>query len=681
VDAVAARRRLDHRGHATTLISVRSMFRIRRATVVAALALGALGSSVALALDAVAQVPPLSSSSAASATPSPSPSPTPCPTDLTGTLCQGASVPGGSSPTPSPTPTPTPTAAAYSATPQPSKPAPAPAGGATPTHPSAPPPPPPAAPSTVQPASAATIATISATFRNAPFLGQLLTILSHPTGAQRPDLRHFRPAVAAGSVDAAGGPSGPGAPGLALVARQVASSPAPAVAIALLGTLLVACATLLVGSAPARLAVGAQVASARLTVRRGVVAAWRLHPSVHRIGVLLHRLLGRARHGLRTLRGHLGVPHFAVRTHSHRGLAVAACIATLPALLAGLVLGNAEVGHGGGLARAGSAPTSTYLQTEVSLDAAIPVGEPVSPPTWTRLVTIERGLLGQQDELTAQEAAITRLAVNLAGEQPDDDGPVSVGQDAPPQLHNQLALLLAAHTATQAAYQQSLQAEYDFYRAAAQDPAQRAQLTAEAAAVKQPQVKDAVSYNLSLVQTQLAQEAQISGAEAQLQQIGSLGQAQLEAMRHHQPFIAPVNAAITQTFGPTDFSLEPPLSYNGTFYPHFHTGLDLGAPLDTPVHAAADGVVLLAAASVDSTGKLVGYGNYVVVAHPDGFVTLYGHLDTIAVKAGQVVHQGEIVGQEGSTGWSTGPHVHFEIRHDGQFLDPAPFLAGQLPAQ
>ncbi|MFY9615154.1 MAG: M23 family metallopeptidase, partial [Candidatus Dormiibacterota bacterium] len=74
-----------------------------------------------------------------------------------------------------------------------------------------------------------------------------------------------------------------------------------------------------------------------------------------------------------------------------------------------------------------------------------------------------------------------------------------------------------------------------------------------------------------------------------------------------------------------------------------------------------------------------GYGNYVVIAHPDGFFTLYGHLDTVAVKEGQVVHQGEIIGQEGSTGLSTGPHVHFEIRHNGTFLDPAPYLQGQIP--
>jgi murein DD-endopeptidase MepM/ murein hydrolase activator NlpD len=100
--------------------------------------------------------------------------------------------------------------------------------------------------------------------------------------------------------------------------------------------------------------------------------------------------------------------------------------------------------------------------------------------------------------------------------------------------------------------------------------------------------------------------------------------------------------------------------------------------LDTPIHAAADGVVLLATATTDGSGHLVGYGNYVVIGHPDGFVTLYGHLNSAAVHEGQVVHQGEIIGQEGSTGLSTGPHLHFEIRHNGEFVDPAPYLPGQL---
>jgi murein DD-endopeptidase MepM/ murein hydrolase activator NlpD len=181
------------------------------------------------------------------------------------------------------------------------------------------------------------------------------------------------------------------------------------------------------------------------------------------------------------------------------------------------------------------------------------------------------------------------------------------------------------------------------------------------------------------LQTQLTQESAINAAADRLAKIGSLSATQLAAMKHHQPFIIPVQAPLSQGFGPVDFSLEPPLNYNGAFYPHFHTGLDIIGPLDAPVHAAADGVVALSTATQDNGGHLTGYGNYVMIAHPDGFFTLYGHLNTVAVKEGQVVHQGEIIGQEGSTGMSTGPHVHFEIRLNGQFLDPTPFLAGQIP--
>jgi murein DD-endopeptidase MepM/ murein hydrolase activator NlpD len=509
------------------------------------------------------------------------------------------------------------------------------------------------------------VAQVAATFKNAPFLGQLLQILNHPTAAQRPDLHHFRPNGGGGSGGGHIGPSGGGG-AAATVGSALRRSLFASIALGTLGMLLAMVAALLIGSVPAR-----------LWVRRRIAFVWHLHPSLHPVAIGLHNLAVALHAPGRLVRDHLAIPRLAVRRHSNRGLAASGLVAALPALAIAAVLGGADR-SATPLTAASPASMSSYLRSEVALGDVQPAAAPVAPPTWTRLVTIERGLAGQQDELAAQEAAIARLAVNLGGSSPDDEDSVQVGPDSRTQLSNRLTQLVAAHTATQANYQRSLQAEYDLYRAAAQNPAQREQLTA-AVTAQQPQAKEAVVYNLSLVQTQLSQEAVIAQAEGQLAQLGSLGAAQLDAMRHHQPFIAPMVAPVTQTFGPTDFSLEPPLSYNGTFYPHFHTGLDLGAPLDTPIHAAADGVVLLAAASVDETGKLVGYGNYVVIAHPDGFVTLYGHLDSTAVKAGQVIHQGEIIGQEGSTGWSTGPHVHFEIRHNGQFLDPAPFLAGQLP--
>ena len=102
--------------------------------------------------------------------------------------------------------------------------------------------------------------------------------------------------------------------------------------------------------------------------------------------------------------------------------------------------------------------------------------------------------------------------------------------------------------------------------------------------------------------------------------------------------------------------------------------LGIAAPLDSQVHAAADGVVALAGAETDGSGHLVGYGNYVVIAHGGGMITLYGHLDRLLVQAGQAVHAGDPIGLEGSTGNSTGPHVHFEVRIGGAPVDPLSYL-------
>jgi len=127
---------------------------------------------------------------------------------------------------------------------------------------------------------------------------------------------------------------------------------------------------------------------------------------------------------------------------------------------------------------------------------------------------------------------------------------------------------------------------------------------------------------------------------------------------------------ISQGFGPTTFWFEPP--YAG--YPHFHTGLDLVAPFGSPVHAADDGMVALVGSSSS------GYGNYVVIAHAGGFDTLYGHLSTALVKVGQTVTQGTVVGLEGSTGNSTGPHLHFELRVGQRPVDPTPYLPPGAPS-
>ncbi|MBB3084684.1 M23 family metallopeptidase [Geodermatophilus sabuli] len=111
-----------------------------------------------------------------------------------------------------------------------------------------------------------------------------------------------------------------------------------------------------------------------------------------------------------------------------------------------------------------------------------------------------------------------------------------------------------------------------------------------------------------------------------------------------------------------------------------HAGIDIAGPRDAPVYAAADGTVVVAActsAYCDRDGglDLAGYGNLVVLDHGGGVTTRYGHLSAYAVRAGQPVRAGALIGFQGSTGNSTGVHLHFEVRRDGVPVDPAPWLA------
>jgi murein DD-endopeptidase MepM/ murein hydrolase activator NlpD len=129
-------------------------------------------------------------------------------------------------------------------------------------------------------------------------------------------------------------------------------------------------------------------------------------------------------------------------------------------------------------------------------------------------------------------------------------------------------------------------------------------------------------------------------------------------------------AQISQRFGPSNFWFEP--AYGS--YPHFHTGIDMVEPFGSPVYAADDGVVALVG------GSSSGYGNYVVIAHSGGLDTLYGHLSTALVKVGQQVTQSQPIGMEGSSGNSTGAHLHFELRINQRPVDPAPYLPPGAPS-
>ena len=138
--------------------------------------------------------------------------------------------------------------------------------------------------------------------------------------------------------------------------------------------------------------------------------------------------------------------------------------------------------------------------------------------------------------------------------------------------------------------------------------------------------------------------------------------------------LAPCQGPISQGFGPTDYSFEFPFVYNGVYYPHFHTGIDLAIPLGTPIHVAASGTVVLATTNV-ANGVPVGFGTYILVSHGGGLYSLYGHLSQLNVRAGQQVQAGQQIGLSGSTGNSTGPHLHFEVRSGRVPVDPLPLLS------
>ena len=125
------------------------------------------------------------------------------------------------------------------------------------------------------------------------------------------------------------------------------------------------------------------------------------------------------------------------------------------------------------------------------------------------------------------------------------------------------------------------------------------------------------------------------------------------------PLLRPIDTRQTSSFG---FRTDP-----FTHEEKMHKGLDFGGPYGTRVNAAATGRITYA-------GQLTGYGNIVIVEHRPGFETAYGHLSQINVEVGDHVGAGYKVGEVGSSGRSTGPHLHFEVRVNGKQVDPAEYL-------
>jgi murein DD-endopeptidase MepM/ murein hydrolase activator NlpD len=163
-------------------------------------------------------------------------------------------------------------------------------------------------------------------------------------------------------------------------------------------------------------------------------------------------------------------------------------------------------------------------------------------------------------------------------------------------------------------------------------------------AVVESQERDLVHEAESLVRESAQLAAKIQAAQAGTPVMPRTGSG---------AFIWPVNGTLTSTFG--------------WRWGRMHEGIDIGAPGGTPIAAAAGGVVIHA-------GWMGGYGNLVVIDHGGGIATAYGHQSSITVGSGQQVAQGQTIGYVGSTGHSTGNHLHFEVRVNGAAVDPLGYL-------
>jgi murein DD-endopeptidase MepM/ murein hydrolase activator NlpD len=243
-------------------------------------------------------------------------------------------------------------------------------------------------------------------------------------------------------------------------------------------------------------------------------------------------------------------------------------------------------------------------------------------------------LLTAQTIIQADHQLLADLRLEKAQIQAlDDQLTVQRGQEADllAKQQAQQAQLMALRQQQQAAlaYKQQLDAQYK---------AQADLLAQQKAAIDAQVAADEAAY---------AAEAAGSG--------GGTGQ-----------FIWPMNPHwISQYYGCSNYPFE--MYWPACPSRHLHSGIDIAEPYGTPVLAADNGVA-------SAYGGCCGYGNYLILTHGNGYSTLYGHLAGFNVRNGQLVVRGQVVAFEGSSGNSTGPHLHFEVRYNDQYTDPCAYL-------
>lgn len=172
--------------------------------------------------------------------------------------------------------------------------------------------------------------------------------------------------------------------------------------------------------------------------------------------------------------------------------------------------------------------------------------------------------------------------------------------------------------------------------------------------------KDEVSEQIEFLKTKIAKcERDEKHIQAEIRVVSAQGEPEDEPPTRRAPLLRPIDTRQTSAFG---MRMHPILQEE-----RMHKGIDFAGPYGTRVNAAAAGRVVF-------SGQATGFGNIVVIEHRAGFETAYAHLSQLNVEVGDRIGAGYKVGEVGSSGMSTGPHLHFEVRVNGKQVDPADYL-------
>ena len=271
-----------------------------------------------------------------------------------------------------------------------------------------------------------------------------------------------------------------------------------------------------------------------------------------------------------------------------------------------------------------------------------------------------------------QTGGFAELEVVLEAESPTDFVQRLIAAKSVTDSQAALIDQLSADRALLAARQQQMQVTQEAIQSTADEAraqVDRLRALAEKARSAKAQIQSLITLRanaLSVARNQRAAEqhrlenlkSAQADLQAQIEQAASTGSGQPSG-----ELLWPADGALIQGVG---WRVHPVYGYRSC-----HTGIDIGAAAGAPIHAAADGVVIWTKAELDGP-----YGNNTLIDHGDGLSTFYAHQTSFLVSPGERVKKGETIGTVGSTGYATGPHLHFEVHINGEPYDPMGWFGG-----